>query len=75
MFFQHKEYSSLQYKHIIGMAKIPQPTKQILHLFNVFNVVYTNKQKPNQFSSRAKKQAKVGHLYCNVNLLILPIQK
>jgi len=31
-------------------------------------VIYTNNQKPNQFSSRAKKHAKVGHTYilqCN----------
>jgi len=63
MFFQHKEYSSLQYKHIIGMAKMPQPTKQTFHLFNVCNVVYTNKQKPNQFSSRAKKTWQKWDIY------------
>jgi hypothetical protein len=39
------------------MANTPQPTKQIFHLYDVCNVVYTNKQKPNQFSSTAKMQS------------------
>lgn len=51
-----------------------QQNKYFICLMFVMWFTPTSKN-PINFLPEQKKQAKVGHLYCNVNLLILPIQK